>query len=258
VDGSGRQRLLLENLAEVRYIARRIHGRIPSHVSFEDLFHAGILGLIDAVDKFDANKNVQLKLYARIRIRGAIMDCLRQMDWAPRHLRQQARSVDHASRALATELGKSPSSSEVAAKLCIDLGDLHRLLGKIQGLRLESLQNGSPQAREQEYPALAFRTEEDPFQMTLQKELRRLLSVALSQLAEKEVRVLLLYYREEHTMKKIGSILGLGESRVSQIHAAALVHLRSRFVSLPMNHKNGGSKYRTSMDVLFAETRQAV
>ena len=100
--------------------------------------------------------------------------------------------------------------------------DLHRLLGEIQSLRLESLQNGSQEALEEEYPALAFRMEEDPFQMTFQKELRRLLDVALSQLNEKEGHVLGLYYREELTMKKIGLILGLGESRVSQIHAAAL------------------------------------
>jgi RNA polymerase sigma factor for flagellar operon FliA len=256
VDGSGRQQLLLENLAEVRCIARGIHGRIPSQVSFEDLFHAGILGLIDAVDKFDAHKNVQLKSYARIRIRGAIMDSLRKMDWGPRHLRRQARSVDHASRALATELGKSPSTSEVASKLCMSPEDLHRLLGEIQSLRLESLQNGSQEALEEEYPALAFRMEEDPFQMTFQKELRRLLDVALSQLNEKEGHVLGLYYREELTMKKIGLILGLGESRVSQIHAAALVHLRS--ILFPTDHKNGGSKYRTGMDVLLAEPRRAV
>jgi RNA polymerase sigma factor FliA len=258
VDGSGRQRLLLENLAEVRYIARSIHGRIPSHVSFEDLFHAGIVGLIDAVDKFDAHKNVQLKSYARIRIRGAIMDSLRKMDWGPRQLRRQARSVDRASRALASELGKSPSTSEVASKLCINLEDLHRLLGEIQGLRLESLQSGSREASGEDYPAFAFRMEEDPFQMTFQKELRDLLDVALSQLDEKEGQVLLLYYREEFTMKQIGLILELGESRVSQIHAAALVHLRSRFESFPRDHKDGGSKYRTGMDVFLAETRRAI
>ena len=88
-----RQRLLLENLPEVRYIARRVHDRLPAHVPFDDLIHAGILGLIDAVDKFDASKNVQLKSYARFRIRGAILDSLRQMDWSPRNLRRQARRI---------------------------------------------------------------------------------------------------------------------------------------------------------------------
>src|SRR5436190_15703592 len=95
-----RQRLLAENLSEVRYIARRIHDRLPPHVSFDDLVHSGILGLIDAVDKFDPAKNVQLKSYARFRIRGAILDSLRQMDWGPRHLRRQARQIEEAAREL--------------------------------------------------------------------------------------------------------------------------------------------------------------
>src|SRR3984893_5115805 len=101
VDSAERQRLLNENLPEVRYIARRIHDRLPSHVPFEDLVHAGILGLIDAVDKFDPGKNVQLKSYARFRIRGAILDSLRQMDWSPRNLRRQARRIEEANRELA-------------------------------------------------------------------------------------------------------------------------------------------------------------
>src|SRR5215475_12894805 len=116
-DTAERNRLLEENLPEVRYIARRIHDRLPSHVSFEDLVHAGILGLIDAVDKFDPSKNVQLKSYARFRIRGAILDSLRQLDWSPRHLRRQARRIEEANRQLSAELGHSPSETELAAHL---------------------------------------------------------------------------------------------------------------------------------------------
>src|SRR5216683_4239953 len=110
-----RQRLLIENLPEVRYIARRIHDRLPSHVPFDDLVHAGILGLIDAVDKFDPTKNVQLKSYARFRIRGAILDGLRQMDWSPRNLRRQARRIEEARRELAASLGRAPVEPELAA-----------------------------------------------------------------------------------------------------------------------------------------------
>src|SRR5215475_12788286 len=117
IDPAERQRLLNENLPEVRYIARRIHDRLPSHVPFEDLVHAGILGLIDAVDKFDPQKNVQLKSYARFRIRGAILDSLRQMDWSPRNLRRQARRIEEANRQLSAELGHSPSETELAAHL---------------------------------------------------------------------------------------------------------------------------------------------
>src|SRR5271169_6614426 len=116
-----RQRLLLENLPEVRFIARRIHDRLPSHVPFDDLVHAGILGLIDAVDKFDPGKNVQLKSYARFRIRGAILDSLRQMDWSPRNLRRQARRIEEAQRELAAKLGHAPSESEIAVEMGISL-----------------------------------------------------------------------------------------------------------------------------------------
>src|SRR5262249_59882825 len=113
VDLAERERLLHENLPEVRYIARRIHDRLPSHVPFDDVVHAGILGLIDAVDKFDPTRNVQLKSYARFRIRGAILDSLRQMDWSPRNLRRQARRIEEATRELAAELGHAPAESEI-------------------------------------------------------------------------------------------------------------------------------------------------
>src|SRR5438067_7354014 len=116
-----RQRLLTENISEVRYIARRIHDRLPSHVSFDDLVHAGILGLIDAVDKFDPAKNVQLKSYARFRIRGAILDSLREMDWGSRQLRRQARQIEEATRELSAALGRAPSEPEIAQRLSMSL-----------------------------------------------------------------------------------------------------------------------------------------
>ena len=230
MDNAGRQGLLLENLVEVRYIAQCIHRRTPSHVSFDDLYHAGILGLIDAIDRFDPQKNVGLKSYARFRIRGAILDSLRQMDWSPRNLRRQARRVEKASHELMGELGHSPSVSEIASKLGLPLEDLHRLLDEFRGLALVSLHACSEERTREEGLPIAFRPEEDPFQMTVRQEIRHFLEEGLSQLDEKEREVLALYYLEELTMKKIGKILGIGESRVSQVHAAALVHLRSLLV----------------------------
>jgi RNA polymerase sigma factor FliA len=229
-DTGARQELLVENLAEVRYIARRIHERMPSHVALEDLVHAGILGLIDAVDKFDPQKNVQLKSYARFRIRGAILDSLRQMDWSPRTLRRQARRLEQASHELTGELGHSPSMPEIACKLGLPIEDFEHLLGELRGLRLGSLDIWSEEGTGEEGLALAFRPEEDPFQVTFGREMRHLLGEALSELNEKEREVVDLYYLEELTMKKTGEILGIGESRVSQIHAAALLHLRARLV----------------------------
>jgi RNA polymerase sigma factor FliA len=224
-----RQRLLLENLPEVRYIARRIHDRLPAHVPFDDLIHAGILGLIDAVDKFDASKNVQLKSYARFRIRGAILDSLRQMDWSPRNLRRQARRIEDARRDLAATLGRAPGEPELAAHLAMPLAEFQHLLGELRGLDLGSLQFGSEEGTaEDTISALATRPEDDPFQQTFRAEIRTLLEQAIDELDAKERQVLALYYLEELTMKEVGAILNVGESRVSQIHTAALIALRAR------------------------------
>ena len=229
VDSEERQRLLIENLPEVRYIARRIHDRLPSHVPFDDLVHAGILGLIDAVDKFDPNKNVQLKSYARFRIRGAILDSLRQLDWSPRHLRRQARQIELVNRELASELGRSPTEPEIASRLGVELVEFQRLLGELRGLDLGSLQGQSDDGLIEENVAVAAtRPEEDPFHLTLRTEMRAILAQAIEELDEKERQVLGLYYLEELTMKEVGVILDIGESRVSQIHTAALIRLRSR------------------------------
>jgi len=223
-----RERLLLENLPEVRYIARRIHDRLPSHVSFDDLVHAGILGLIDAVDKFDPGKNVQLKSYARFRIRGAILDSLRQMDWSPRNLRRQARRIEEAHRELAAKFGRAPTEPELAAHLALPLEEFQHLLGELRGLDLGSLQGPADEgSAEDSINVVASRPEDDPFQQTFRAEVRVMLAQAIDELGEKERQVLALYYLEELTMKEVGAIMNIGESRVSQIHTAALIALRS-------------------------------
>jgi RNA polymerase sigma factor FliA len=228
LDPAERERLLTENLAEVRYIARRIHDRLPSHVQFDDLVHAGILGLIDAVDKFDPGKNVQLKSYARFRIRGAILDSLRQLDWSPRNLRRQARRIEEAHRELAAQLGHAPSEPDIAVHLGLDLEEFQRLLGDLRGLDLGSLHAQFDDCGEDQLSSVASRADEDPFNLTLRAEMRTLLSEAIDGLDEKERQVLALYYLEELTMKEVGAILDVGESRVSQIHTAALIRLRAR------------------------------
>ena len=229
VDAAERERLLQENLPEVRYIARRIHDRLPPHVPFEDLVHAGILGLIDAIDKYDATRNVQLKSYARFRIRGAILDSLRRMDWSPRALRRQARRIEDAQRELAAALGHSPNEAEIAAHLGMPLQEYQQLLGELRGLDLGSLYvGGSEEAPETPHPSLTTKEEEDPFEQCLRSELRTLLAGAIDELDERERHVLGLYYLEELTMKEVGVILDIGESRVSQIHTAAILRLRGR------------------------------
>jgi len=227
LDAIERQQSVLENLAEVRYIARRIHTRLPPHVPFEDLVQAGILGLIDSVDRFDPQKNVQFLSYARFRIRGAILDSLRQMDWGPRGLRHQARGIEQASHELTGQLGHVPSGSEIACKLGLPMEQFQRLLSDLNGLKLESLHLWFEEGTDKQAVPIACRIEEDPFQMTFQSEIRHLLREALLELDSREGTVLGLYYLEEFKMKRIGEILGVAESRVSQIHAEALRHLRS-------------------------------
>jgi len=229
LDPAERERLLMENLPEVRYMARRIHDRLPSHVQFDDLVHAGILGLIDAVDKFDPAKNVQLKSYARFRIRGAILDSLRQLDWSPRNLRRQARRIEEAHRELAALLGHAPSEPELATHLGLELDEFQRLLGDLRGLDLGSLHASSDDgAADEQFSGVSVRPEDDPFGVTLRGEMRNYLAQAIDELDEKERQVLALYYLEEMTMKEVGLIMNIGESRVSQIHTAALIGLRAR------------------------------
>lgn len=238
-DPCERERLLLEHLPQVRYLARRIHDRLPAQVPLEDLIHAGVLGLIDAVDKFDPSKHVQLKSYAKFRIRGAIVDSLRAMDWSPRRLRREARRIEEAHRDLKLRLGRVADENELAAELGMSLAEFQHLLGELHGLDLGSLQAEASDSKSED--DIVSRTpgglDEDPFAQCLQGEMRSLVAEALGDLDEKERQVVTLYYLEELTMKEVGAVLGVGESRVSQIHAVALIRLRSRLHELLLAQK---------------------
>src|SRR5437868_15437863 len=143
-DEAQRERLLMDQLPQVRYIARRIHEHLPRHVPFEDLVHAGVVGLIDALHKYDHNKHVQFGSYAKFRIRGAILDSLREMDWSPRDLRRQSRRIEEAHNKLQAALGRHPTEPELALELRITLPEMHRLLRDINALEISSLRFISP------------------------------------------------------------------------------------------------------------------
>ena len=233
-DDEERERLLLEQLPQVRYIARRIHERLPRHVPFEDLVHAGVVGLIDALHKYDRSKHVQFGSYAKFRIRGAILDSLREMDWSPRDLRRKARRLEEANNTLRSQLGRNPSQPELAAELGIDLRGLQLLLGEIDGLEVGSLRVQSRQDGKEEdlCEYLPDDPEETPLLLCLRSEMKELLTRAIEELPEKERQVLALYYYEELTMKEVGAVMGVGESRVSQIHSMAVVRLRARLAEI--------------------------
>jgi RNA polymerase sigma factor FliA len=224
-----REKILMEHLPEVRFIARRIHERLPVQVPFEDLVHAGIIGLMEAVDRFDPKKQVHLKTYAKFRIRGAILDSLRAIDWSPRSLRKQARAIEEAYRNLSSELGRSPSEAELAARIGMGLLEFQQLLGELHGLSMGSLQ-AHPNDESPEEDACTYQPngpDEDPFFQCLQSEMKSRLTEAMTVLEEKERQVVGLYYFDELTMKEVGTVLGVSESRVSQIHSLALVRLRT-------------------------------
>jgi RNA polymerase sigma factor for flagellar operon FliA len=229
-----RDRILLEQLPQVRYLARRIHERLPRHVPLDDLVHAGVIGLIDALNKFDHSKRVQFGSYAKFRIRGAILDSLREMDWGPRELRRKARRVEEAQRKLSLDLSRAPTEVEVAAELNLDLREFQHLLGELDGLEIGSLHLESPWDGKEEdlCDYLPNAPEDTPFFRCMRSEMKELLARAVADLPEKEQQVLALYYFEELTMKEVGAALGIGESRVSQIHSLAVVRLRARLEEL--------------------------
>src|SRR5437667_6893107 len=225
-----RERVLMLQLPQVRYLARRIHERLPRHVPLEDLVHAGVVGLIDALGKFDQSKHVQFSSYAKFRIRGAILDSLRELDWSPRELRRKGRMLEETYSILSGKLGRAPNESEIARELGLELRELQSLLAELDGLELSSLRVESPRDGKEEdlTDRVSGAPEETPFLFCLRSEMKGLLSQAIGELAEKEQRVLSLYYYEELTMREVGEVLGIGESRVSQIHSLAMVRLRAR------------------------------
>jgi len=223
------EKIVLEQMPQVKYIARRIHEHLPQHVPFEDLVHAGIVGLIDALNKFDSDKNVKFASYAKFRIRGAILDSLREMDWSPRDLRRKSRRIDTVMQKLQAELGRVVSGPELAKEMGLSLPELQHLLNEIRGLEIGSLQcesyeDGQETDLAQNIPGPP---DQDPLTLCLADERKERLQKAIAHLPEREQQVLMLYYQQELTMREVGELMGVGESRVSQIHTLAVEHLRS-------------------------------
>lgn len=233
------EQLLLEQLPQVKYIARRIHERLPQHVPFDDLLHAGIVGLIDAMHKYDATKNVRFASYAKFRIRGAILDSLRDMDWSPRDLRRKARRLEATMQKLQTELGHSATEPELAEAMGMTLEEFQHMLNEIRGLEVGSLQIESLEdGRETDLSEnIAGPPDQDPLSLYMRTERKQMLAQAIARLPEREQQVLALYYQEELTMKEVGAVLGVGESRVSQIHSVAVARLRAMLANAQQSQR---------------------
>jgi RNA polymerase sigma factor for flagellar operon FliA len=238
------ERVMAEHLPIVPFIARRIHERLPPHVPIEDLYSAGVLGLLDAFGRFDSSKQVTFRTYAQFRIRGAILDSLRTLDWSPRNLRRKGRAVEHAIRALIGQLNRSPTDIEIAQKLNISLAAYQQLLGELKGLEIGSLHaERSEDSDEEELDHVPGRPEDDPLFRYLDGEMRERLTKAINNLPERERLIMTLYYYEEVSMKEIGLIKGVVESRVSQIHASAVLHLHARLAAATTEQPRGDENH---------------
>lgn len=229
---AGREQLILEHLPQIKYIAHRISTKLPSHVELNDLVSAGVLGLLDAVEKFDPSRGVKFKTYAELRVKGAILDSLRNLDWAPRSLRKRSKDLEKTYKELEQRLGRPATDKEVSDELGITLDEFYELIDQIKGLNLGSFHDLAPQEDDRNGEPLVKYIPDapqmDPFFVFQKSELRDLLAVAIDTLPKKERLVVSLYYFDELTMKEIGKVLGVNESRVSQLHTKAMLRLRTK------------------------------
>jgi RNA polymerase sigma factor for flagellar operon FliA len=218
----GRDELVLKHLPLVRAIAIRVYENLPVHVDVDDLVHAGIMGLFDAALKYNSEKQVSFHGYAKHRIKGAILDSLRDMDWASRDLRKRHKQLEAATRELAAAMERAPTEAEIAEKMGMDVTRWRQVAVEMRMVGLLSASTRAPESENQtplEFPAT---DQLNPDVIAGQRELRSVLSTAMKTLPDRYQTVIGLYYLGGKTMREIGDRLGINESRVSQIHRAAL------------------------------------
>jgi RNA polymerase sigma factor, FliA/WhiG family len=228
VTAEERERLILEHLPQVRLIAKRIHERLPESVNLEDLISTGIIGLISAIDRFDPGHNVKLKTYAEYKIRGAILDSLRGLDWAPRQQRKRTKQIESAISAAEQRLHRMPTEEEIAAELNLSVSEYHEWLVEVQGINLGSLESAWREDDGRDLLRYVADSEDQwPSRLLERSELERLLAEAIEKMPRVERLVLSLYYKEELTLREIAKVIKVHESRVSQLKSQAIMRLRA-------------------------------
>jgi RNA polymerase sigma factor for flagellar operon FliA len=228
-----REQIVLEHAPLIRYIVNRIAVRLPSHIDLDDLHNTGVIGLMDAIEKYDPDKNCKFKTYAEFRIKGAILDQLRSLDWVPRSVRQKSRRLERAYGEVEQRLGRQASEEEVADSLGLQIDKFHELMNQVRGISLVNLEeirgNGQDGDRTGSFADIIEDvTSENPFASFKLAEMKQLIADTIGGLPEKERLVISLYYYEDLNMKEIGNILGITESRVCQIHTKSVLRLRSK------------------------------
>jgi RNA polymerase sigma factor for flagellar operon FliA len=230
-----REQIILEHMKQVEAIAKRISSKIPPGVDYADLFGAGILGLIDAAGKFDPSHGVKFKTFAEYRIRGAILDSLRDLDWAPRNLRIKNRRMKAVCGSLEQHLGRAATEEEKCNALGIDLAEYYRCTERMVGLNINSLETLMDAEKEKNLlPSNGIRDLSSalPFDLYERCETKNIICEAIDELPKKERTIICLYYYEQMSMANIGKILGVNESRISQLHSMATRRLKKRLRSL--------------------------
>ncbi|MFZ5776208.1 MAG: sigma-70 family RNA polymerase sigma factor [Thermodesulfobacteriota bacterium] len=226
-----RNELILTYTPLIKYIAARLAARLPSQVCMDDLISCGIIGLIDAINKFDLSKNVQFKTYAEFRIKGAMLDELRALDWVPRSVRRKSTDLERAYADLEKKHGRPATDEEVSQAMGVSLDDFYRLLDETKSVTFMDIEFLRQKSSEASDPTLAesFAVDDrDPFAAINMAQIRDVIANAIAELPEKEKLTVSLYYQDELTMKEIGEVLGYTESRISQMHSKAMLRLRAK------------------------------
>ncbi len=223
-----REALVLAHLPQVRLIASRIHDRLPEHISLEDLVSTGIVGLLNAIDNFDPSFKVQLNTYAEHRIHGAIMDSLRETDWAPRDVRKRSKRIESTIHRLKQRFGREPVEEEIAEELKIALEEYHKWLADAQSVEIQRLEYAFSDGETSDLLNVISDDEESwPSRVVERKELERILALAIDRIPKIERTVLSLYYFEELNLREIAQITGMHLSRIAQLRVQAVLRLRS-------------------------------
>jgi len=227
---SSREKLIIKYTRFVKLVAGKMAMNLPDNIERDDLISYGMIGLIDAVEKFSLDKNVKFETYASLRIRGAIFDELRALDWAPRSLRQGMKKLEKVMEKLSSELGRTPNDDEIAKEMNISLADLYKLYNNTKASLLLSLDEEYDDNEGTSTRRDYVKDDENnsPQTQLESEELKTMLSTALEELSEREKLVVTLYYYEELTLKEIAQILGVTDSRVSQLHTKAILRLRGK------------------------------
>ncbi|MFH1674198.1 MAG: FliA/WhiG family RNA polymerase sigma factor [Pseudomonadota bacterium] len=230
-----RESLIIQYAPFVKYIAGKMAMKVPPNISLDELISAGTLGLVDAVNKFDPGRDIQFKTYAEFRIKGAILDELRGMDQFSRSIRKKIHSIEDAISATDAKLGRPAEDSEIAREMGVGLEEYYELLADVQGYSILSLdefiKTGSNNTESQESYKNQIKGNKTPAHHVDRMELRKVIANALKTLTSKEQMVISLYYYDELTLKEIGSVMDLTESRISQIHTKAIIKLKIRLKS---------------------------